>query len=51
MISVPLHEALDLENIAREGQPASRLAPPEGRVGAVVHLVEPVGRVEEFPLK
>ena len=27
------------------------LAAPEGRVGAVVHLVEPVGRVGEFALQ
>ena len=51
MISVALHEALDLENVAWEVETSAGLAPSEGGVGAVVHLVEPVGRVEKFSLK
>ena len=51
MVSVGLHEALDVEDAAGEAEAAARPATPEGRVVAVIHLIEPVGRVGELALK
>ena len=51
MISVCLHEALDVEDVAGEVEPAARPASLERGVVPVIHLIEPVGRVWELALK
>ena len=51
MVSVGLHEALDVEDVAGEVEAAARPASLEGGVVPVIHLIEPVGRVRELALK
>ena len=51
VISVGLHEALDVEDVAGEVEAAARPASFERGVVPVIHLIEPVGRVWELALK
>lgn len=51
VISVGLHEALDVEDVAGEVKAAARPASFERGVVPVIHLIEPVGRVGELALK
>ena len=50
MISVSLHEAFDGKDIAGEGERLAGRTSLECRIRAIVHLVEPIGRVGKFSL-
>ena len=51
MVSVALHESLDIQDIAWKVEPATRFASSEGRVRPIIHLIEPICRVWKLSLE